>query len=561
MVGRAVLSKILPLSRRVYIVGLRREEVEETLKIFSGSPKSERHPVLGEYLTSGKTMGFWGDIFLSIRLKDVPKGEIESNRTFRLMAVEDLLGLFKGRDRQRQNFLYALLRYLKPDVVVDTVNTATAIAYRNIFKTINEIYGEITKGEGITGERAIEMLESILLELNIPILINHMMNLRKGLEEGNVKFYLKVGTTGTGGMGWNIPYTHGEDKPSRVLLNKSAIAGASTLLYLLINRDEIPTVVKEIKPAAMIGWKRIGKGEIRRGGEPIRLKKPAHVEISTGYVPRVDSEDTGRVLETAFIDTGENGVFSLEEFRAITSLDQMEMVTAEDIADVVLLEIMGKSTGKDVVGALESSILGSSYRGGYMREDALHLLERYQKESDLPSVAFEILGPPRLSKLLFEAHILREVYGTLPNLIAADEREISRRMWETLERDETLLSYITSVGIGVLSPDGRFFYTENLKVPGLPFEIGSEEDVEEWAKKGWVDTRVVNAKRWKNRATVYLDGLHRKSRELRRVQASSHHDRIGLNPKNLRVDERIIPGELVRYIFIHEDRGKRTRPY
>jgi hypothetical protein len=34
--------------------------------------------------------------------------------------------------------------------------------------------------------------------------------------------YVKIGTSGTGGMGLNIPYTHSEEKPSRVLLSKSA---------------------------------------------------------------------------------------------------------------------------------------------------------------------------------------------------------------------------------------------------------------------------------------------------------------------------------------------------
>ena len=46
--------------------------------------------------------------------------------------------------------------------------------------------------------------------------------------------YLKVGTTGTGGMGLNIPYTHSEDKPSRKLLAKNETAfGHTGLLFLL----------------------------------------------------------------------------------------------------------------------------------------------------------------------------------------------------------------------------------------------------------------------------------------------------------------------------------------
>ena len=572
LVGRAVLRRALPLSRKVIVVGLREGEVRDTLALFNRQIREDTHPVLGRYLKAGKLLGFWGDIFMSIKLKDLHRGDIEikgnesdeerrRKRQKRLEAIEDLLGLLKERRRGRQNFLRALLKYMKPDVVVDTVNTATAIAYRDIFTSINEAYALLKSGEHVPSETLSILLEDILLELNIPILLNHTMNLHRGLKEAGTRIYVKVGTTGTGGMGWNIPYTHGEDKPSKVLLNKSAIAGAATLLYVLINRDDSETVVKEIKPAAMIGWKAISRGKIRKKGEEITLRVPRSTSLGTGEIPKVSTESLGEVLETAYIDTGENGIFSLEEFRAITDLEQMEMVTPEDIAEIILLEIMGKSTGKDVVGAIESSILGPSYRAGFMREDAIKLLEKYEKASPMPSVAFEILGPPRLSKLLFEAHILRETFGTLTRLAEAEPGEISEKMWEKLREDERLMSYITSVGIGVLSPDGHLYYTEALKVPRPPVYGFSDEEVEAWAHRGWVDTREENARKWKYRALMYLEELRRKHRELKRFNASSVHDRIGINPRNLNVEDRIVPGDLVRWIFIHEDKGRRTRPY
>ena len=51
-----------------------------------------------------------------------------------------------------------------------------------------------------------------------------------------MQIYVKVGTTGTGGMGINIPYTHSEDKPSLTLLAKSAIGFAHTGLLFLLAR-------------------------------------------------------------------------------------------------------------------------------------------------------------------------------------------------------------------------------------------------------------------------------------------------------------------------------------
>ena len=53
-------------------------------------------------------------------------------------------------------------------------------------------------------------------------------------------------------MGLNIPYTHSEEKPSRVLLSKSAVAGAHSMLLFLMARTPGAQLTKEIKPAAKI---------------------------------------------------------------------------------------------------------------------------------------------------------------------------------------------------------------------------------------------------------------------------------------------------------------------
>ena len=53
------------------------------------------------------------------------------------------------------------------------------------------------------------------------------------------------------------------------------------------------------------------------------------------------SELTEDVLTTAYIDTGENGIFSLEEFALLTTAEQMEFVTPEEIAQYLVYEIVG----------------------------------------------------------------------------------------------------------------------------------------------------------------------------------------------------------------------------
>src|SRR4030095_8522224 len=91
------------------------------------------------------------------------------------------------------------------------------------------------------------------------------------MSDAGTLVYVKVGTSGTGGMGLNIPYTHSEERPSRVLLSKSALAGAQSMLLFLMARTPGAPITKEIKPAAAIAWKRIAYGPIARRGEAIHL--------------------------------------------------------------------------------------------------------------------------------------------------------------------------------------------------------------------------------------------------------------------------------------------------
>jgi hypothetical protein len=109
---------------------------------------------------------------------------------------------------------------------------------------------------------------------------------------------------------------------------------------------------------------------------------------------------TGDVLRSVFIDTGENGLFAAAEFAAITTLGQMEYVTPEEIADNVLAELRGGATGHDIIQALDGAVMGPSYRAGILRQTALARLRQLEAEHHEDSIAFEILGPPRLSKLL-----------------------------------------------------------------------------------------------------------------------------------------------------------------
>ena len=133
------------------------------------------------------------------------------------------------------------------------------------------------------------------------------------------------------------------------------------LLFLLARTPGGP-ITKEIKPAAAIAWKRIGYGKVLRSGKAVPLydvdpDQATPLEPGGTLRPKDPGlgTPTGADLENVFIDTGENGIFSLEEFAAITTGEQMEFVTPEEIADVVVREMGGGNTGHEVINALDNA--------------------------------------------------------------------------------------------------------------------------------------------------------------------------------------------------------------
>ena len=134
------------------------------------------------------------------------------------------------------------------------------------------------------------------------------------MRQAKTTIYLKVGTSGTGGLGLNIPYTHSEEKPSRMLLSKSSVAGAHTLLLFLMARTPGGAIIKEIKPTAAIAWKKIAYGEVQRKGGPVEFFDcdPAFANPIGSSLPAggyQEYQSTGENMKTVFIDTGENGIF------------------------------------------------------------------------------------------------------------------------------------------------------------------------------------------------------------------------------------------------------------
>jgi hypothetical protein len=533
LVGMAVCRELLDGSRRrppreIQIHSLRAEESE-----------AARSELAAESEAAGCALSVSsGDVF------GLAEGASDRQRILAQIGPLD--------DPQIGNFvLYALLTGSRPDVVVDCVNTATAIAYRDVYTAAERLNKELEASGAPSREAADGLLEA----LYVPRLIRHIQVMYRGLTAAGVGAYVKVGTSGTGGLGLNIPYTHSEERPSRVLMSKSAMAGAQSMLLTLMARTPGAPLVKEIKPAAAIAWKRIGYGPIARKRRTLRkveaVPRPLGATLSTrdAAAARVLDEP----VENVFIDTGENGVFALEEFATVTAHDQMEFVTPEEIAAYLVAEIEGRPTGYDVIGALDGAMLGPSYRAGALRHMAIERMEALEREHGVASVAFEMLGPPRVSKLLFEAHLLRAAFDSMQAVVDASAEEVRDRLDRLVREEPGLANDVVAIGVPILLDSGELIRGTELLVP--PDADGAEvtpERVEAWARDGWADLRLANCRRWKERFAA----IDREWRSITEDDTSSRHHR---NAEFWDRGGHIRPGKVVGWVLSVEEGGYRTK--
>ncbi len=571
---------------KIIVASLYQREVRDTIE-----PLEKEFPEI-------KYVGVWGDVFVRDDFTLERRAALLQSSGRRADLFDDLLGDLDGTYARSR--LVQLIREHRPDVIVDSINTATAISYQDSFSAsvvakqkMEALFARIEQleqaarvpapvsdgaselGQAVTRERSehrIEELEKgvadlaqmrkdakrafdvLVLSQAVPQLIRHVILILRAMEDVGTRLYLKIGTTGTGGMGLNIPYTHGEDKPSAKLMSKTAVAFAHTGLMFLMARTAGAPIVKEIKPAAMIGYADVTLRAITERGEPVLRYNTRNEPLQNALVLHDDPsryENLGK-LKMVVVDTGENGLFTRGEFEAITSLRQMEFITPEEIAGKVVLEIKGSNTGSDVIAAIDGAVLDPTYRAGYLRGAALEEIERLEEQTGIPSIALGQLGPPELGKLLYEAFLLKMRYHTLETVLKQRPRKISDALYRYLLRNDELRQTITSVGLPILAPDGMHILrgpfiriperADTNQVPVAP------EDVDKYARKGWVDLRPENFARWRDR----IERMQRAQQQLRgRGSAAVTMDAY--------LAEEIQIGDVVAWVFNNEETGYRIK--
>ena len=558
LVGSAVCRRFMnDRPKRIIVTSLTEKEAREAV-----SALKKDYPKAG----TSFFVPWWGNIFVRNELKDLSREEILATPEYRQKFIDDIVDDLTDAVLKR-SALHRLMQKYKPEIVVDCVNSATAIAYQDIFQVSRQVRQEAAalrknrKTDASSVARMIDTAERLLCTLYTPQLIRHVQLMYRSMSEAGTKIYVKIGTSGTGGMGLNIPYTHSEERPSRVLLSKSAVAGAHTLLLFLMGRTPDAPITKEIKPTAAIAWKRIAFGEIAKRGKPVPLVDCAPqkaVKLNARLRLKLPNAGTptGNNLRSVFIDTGENGIFSRGEFEAISTPGQMEFVTPEEIAENAVFEIKAGNTGHDIINALDNATLSPTYRAGFMFTSALTQMKALEEEHHVDSVAFEMLGPPRLSKLLYEAYLLKLAYKDIRGVAGSNARSMSKKLSDLITSNAALRSDIISIGIPILMPDGKsLLRAETIKIP--PYRGEDElpitaQSIDQWAHDGWVDLRSKNMDLWRSRFEEIITRVE----DLPEKETSS---RTMHNREYWKNFQEIDPGKICGWIFTYEERGKRMK--
>lgn len=532
LVGHAMARRLLDFGpKTLVLVALTEREV------------AEARAALAPFAGQSEIVTEFGNVYVRGSLAREPRGGLAENAAHRRMLLDDIFGDLT-EERIGEAFLVQLLLKYRPDRLLDSINTATAFAYLDQYTSSRAL---LAKGGDVPSAE----FERHLLTQAMPQLTRHIQILVEGLKRAGTKSYVKIGTSGTGGMGFNIPYTHSEERPSRTLLTKSAVAGAHTLLLYLMGRTPGAPATIEIKPTAAIGWREIAFGPVKRGGADIPATDcPRPVPLAEAFDGKPCWTAVNQPLEAVYIDMGENGLFANEEFATITALGQMEFITPEEVADYMVMEIQGYPTGHDVIAALDASTAGPTYRAGLLRGAAMRRLQQLELSTGTRSIAFEMLGPPRLTKLLFEAHLLSKVCPTVQDLADSETGALVQGVETLIEKDAPLRREILSVGIPILGPDGKTIRRGARVV--VPPASPAEGDPLAAAARGWVDLRPANVALWVDRACKIVAQALARQRGATGTGSDEAWDAI-------EPGDPIKPWRLATWIFRNEDRGERIK--
>ncbi|MHC4549398.1 MAG: hypothetical protein ACYTEZ_11540 [Planctomycetota bacterium] len=472
----------------------------------------------------------------------------------------------------RESLIWNLVEAYRPQVVVDTINTATVLGYgsdiihsgRAIAALVHRIFGALRTGaedslriadldariESLATLDArsmtADLTEVLRTSLHMTAFLDTASMIRyvqclhalfAGDSETAVpefQRYVKVHTTGLGGMGFNIRYTHGdtgEPGLSTKLLGKVCATGS--FMQLLLTLAHTPGCdVRVVVPATVVGWVQPPDAIIHGPGDaalPL-VDSRELVPCDGSFSLRQALADapgrvvnTGEKLEIPYLSSGENKPYAREDVTTITALGQMGCVTKEEVARATLECIEGDSR-YDVLTAIDSALLLPTQTAAVERDRLLRQCARRTEDGyRLPSVSVGNLGPTT-AKQLYEIEIIRAGFETVERVVReADETQMALRACSYILEDREgaiLRRQILSLGIPIFlrkGPDrcglllgNRLLFPDAADREALERPLSADDDtVQAWLAQGWVDLTGPRMKWWHARFRDVREALDR----------------------------------------------------
>ena len=130
LVGNAITRKLLTEKpKQIIVTSLKKEEaesyVDQLAKEFPELPKDYFIP-------------WWGNIFVRNEFKDTDRFEILNDSAKRKILMKDIMEEMTTEVLQA-SALYQLISKYKPDIIIDSINSATGIAYQDVYTTYHTI--------------------------------------------------------------------------------------------------------------------------------------------------------------------------------------------------------------------------------------------------------------------------------------------------------------------------------------------------------------------------------------------------------------------------------------
>jgi hypothetical protein len=157
----------------------------------------------------------WGNVFMPASVARLDLSVVMGSDEHRALVLGDLYGDLTEQVLERSLLVQLLLRY-KPDAVVDSINTATAFAYQDLFQSARQLHEQSKRGGADQAA-----VEQHLLRLTLPQLIRHAQIITEGLNRAGTKPY-QIERAAPGRDSTSLHALRG--KPSRTLLTKPAVA-------------------------------------------------------------------------------------------------------------------------------------------------------------------------------------------------------------------------------------------------------------------------------------------------------------------------------------------------